>query len=295
MNTMIIEQEFEYVKPGSLFEALDILAQTNNVKIYAGGTDLIVKLKTSGINMDAMMDINGIPELSELTASGGNGLVIGSAVKLSRIEKHPAVKSNYSALFEALMSMASVSVRNMGTLGGNLANASPAADTAGPVICYKGILELMSRSGIREVPAEDFFISSGVSAIRPDELLTRIKLPAVNKNTGAKFIKTGRVKSDIAKVSFTVVIEREGSKIKSCRAAAGSAAAKPVYLRTVSESLKGRIMTRELITETVDRIAGIIEPIDDQRTTAEYRKELIKVIAADAFSKAWSLSGGKLI
>lgn len=296
MNTRVIEQEFVYSKPKTLTEALEILAGRENVKVYAGGTDLIVKLKTSSeIKMDLMVDINGIPGLNEIASFGDRGsLIIGSTAKLSQIEKYTAVRTDYTALYEALVSMASVSVRNMGTLGGNFANASPAADTAGPVICYNGIVELRSREGVREVPAEDFFISSGISVIRPGELITAIILPALKDNTGAKFIKFGRVKADIAKVSFSVVIERDGNKIKSCRTAMGAVAAKPLYIQSISESLAGRMMTRELIQQTSEKISDFIKPIDDIRSTADYRKDITKVIVADGLEQAWKRSGGEL-
>jgi CO/xanthine dehydrogenase FAD-binding subunit len=245
--------------------------------------------------MDWMLDINGIKGLNDISLSGvDKSLSIGSTAKLSRIEKNEFVKRDYIALYEAIVSMASVSVRNMGTMGGNFANASPAADTAVPVICYGGKVELVSRQGTREISAEEFFTAPGVSRLRSDELITAIKLPAVNKNTGGKFIKLGRVKADIAKVSFCIVLEREDGTIKKCRAAMGAVAAAPLFLREIGDVLTGRKMTRNLIKETADAIADMIRPIDDIRSTAEYRKDVTRVIAADAIGQAWLQSGGEL-
>lgn len=294
MNTRIVEKEFDYVKPGSLSEALNVLTEYGNVRIYAGGTDLIIKLKTNAVTeMDWMLDINGIKGLSDIFEDK-KGLSIGSSAKLSHIEKNEAVKTNYIALYEAIASMASISVRNLGTMGGNFANASPAADTACPVICYEGTVELISKKGVREIPAEEFFIAPGVTCMRSDELITAVRLPAVNENTGAKFIKFGRVKADIAKVSFAAVLEREGRTVKKCRMAMGSVAPTPLFLRKISEDLSGKMMTQDLIKETADEISRLIDPIDDIRSTAEYRKDVTKVIVEDALEQAWKRSGGNL-
>ena len=129
----------------------------------------------------------------------------------------------------------------------------------------------------------------------PEELLTKIKLPIPAKCTGAAFIKFSRVKSDIAKISLSAVIERDGKMIKSCRIAMGSVAATPLYLKTISEEMSGKTMTIDQIEETAKKVSAYINPIDDNRTTAEYRTDTAKVIAADALMIAWKRSGGELL
>ena len=173
MNTKIIEAEYDYVKPSSLDEALDILAEKERVRIYAGGTDLIVKLKMGAdVGMDIMMDINGIDELFGVTGTEDGGLRIGAAEKIWVLETHPDIIRMYPALAKAMHLMASVSVRNMASIGGNICNASPVADTVGPCMCYGAQLELKSRKGTRLVNEEEFFLKPGVTLIRPDEILT---------------------------------------------------------------------------------------------------------------------------
>jgi len=145
MNTVYLEKEYDYVKPKTLAEALEILEDKKNVKIFAGGTDLIVKLKIgSPIEMDTMLDINGIEELKKVS-SDKDGITIGAAEKISVLEKNEDIITRFPALYEAFISMASISLRNMATLIGNLCNASPGADTAGPVICYDGSLLIKSK------------------------------------------------------------------------------------------------------------------------------------------------------
>ena len=162
MNTRFLEPEFDYLRPVTLKEALEILAERKNVKVLAGGTDLIVKMKMGLVPViDYMMDINGIPELNENKVDSEKGLSIGATARLSHIERDSRVLKAYIALKEALEAMASISIRNMATIGGNFCNASPVADTVGPVICYRGIVELSSKQGIRTVSAEEFFYRSG--------------------------------------------------------------------------------------------------------------------------------------
>ncbi|MEN6621702.1 MAG: xanthine dehydrogenase family protein subunit M, partial [Smithella sp.] len=290
-----LESEFDYLKPDGLGAALDLLAEKKNVKILAGGTDLIVKMKMDAVpNIDFIMDINGIPELKKIETDPEKALVIGATAKMSHVEKDNRVIETYEALKEALYLVASISIRNMATIGGNFCNASPVADSVGPVICYKGSVQLASKKGIRNIPAEDFFVAPGISVKNEDELLTTILLPEPKKDTGAAFIKFGRVKSDIAKISLTVVLERSDETILSCRLAMGSVAATPLYLKDISEELTGKVMTEALIEETAQRISMFIKPINDIRSTAEYRTDMAKIIAEDALKKAWERSGGKL-
>lgn len=294
MNTKFLEKEFDYVKPATLGEALDILAGHRDVKVFAGGTDLIVKLKAGApVDMDIMMDINGIGALFGVEA-GKEGVRIGAAEKISALEKREELQRDYIALCEAFHAMASVSVRNMATLGGNFCNASPVADAACAVLAYDGSVVLARKGGTRTVRAEEFFLAPGVSVMERDELLTDILLPAPKPDTGATYVKLSRVKSDIAKLSHCVVLERAGEKIAACRITMGAVAAKPLYLREISEELRGKVMSEALAKETAERISAFIRPIDDNRTTAAYRTEVAKVVARDAILEAWKRSGGKL-
>ena len=214
MNTRIIEAEYDYVKPSSLDEALDILAEKERVRIYAGGTDLIVKLKMGAdVGMDIMMDINGIDELFGVTGTEDGGLRIGAAEKIWVLETHPDIIRMYPALAKAMHLMASVSVRNMASIGGNICNASPVADTVGPCMCYGACVELRNKKGVRTVDATEFFLKPGVTVMEADEILTAIILPAPQKDTGAGFIKMARVRPDIAKVSISSTEENRNSLI----------------------------------------------------------------------------------
>ena len=296
MNTKVIEAEYDYVKPASLDEALDILAEKENVKIYAGGTDLLVKLKMGAdLGMDIMMDINGIDELFGIEKTADGGLRINAAEKIWVLETNETVREMYPILSEAMHLMASVSVRNMASIGGNFCNASPVADTVGPCMCYGAQVELKSKKGTRMIDATEFFLKPGVTLIEPDEMLTAIVLPAPQENTGAAFTKMARVRPDIAKISISCAIVRDGDTVKSCRMAMGSVAPKPLFLGDIASELDGRKMTDELIEETAQKVHDFVKPIGDHGTTAEYRKEMAHLVAKEILEKAWKNSGGELV
>ena len=294
MNTRFLEAEFDYVKPSTLEEALKILSGKKLVRIFAGGTDLIVKMKMGTMPLDIMMDINAIPELFGVKETEDGGAWIGAAEKLTVLEKSEKLLKDYPALVESIHAMASVSVRNMGTLGGNFINASPVADATACCLAYDASVILEKKGSRRVVRAEEFFLAPGKTVMEKDEMLTGILLPPVKKNTGAVYSKLSRVKSDIAKLSVCVVLDRKGKKIGNARITMSAVAARPLYVKEISEGMAGKEVTADMILQTAADIAAFIKPIDDNRTTAEYRKDVTKVVARDAITEAWKRSGGKL-
>ena len=296
MNTRIIEAEYDYLLPASLNEALALLAERQGVKVMAGGTDLIIKLKTGALpDLQTMLDIKQLPDLDYARLDDNGDFHIGPLTKLSRLEKEPQVMDTYPALATALHLMAAISVRNMGTMAGNICNASPVADSVIPAICYNAVLTLQSRDrGSRTVAIEDFFLAPGVSVMEKDELLVDIMLPAPQAHTGASFIKKTRVRPDIAKLNIGVKLVRDGNRIVDCRIAMGAIAARPYFFRELSAALTGQTMSQRLVDETAAAIAAQIRPINDNRTTAEYRTVITEVVAADALREAWHQAGGEL-
>ncbi len=292
MNTRIIPVEYNYVAPQTLAEALNLLAKKKDVAVMAGGTDLVVKLKTGAeTEMKTMLDIKRIPELEGITVNA-DSVAVGATTKLADIEDNEVIKEKYVALYEALKAMAAIAVRHMGTIGGNFANASPVADTAGPVMVYGGTVKLVSAKGERTVPATEFFKGPGVSAKEYDELITEITLPVPPANSGAAFTKKTRVKADISKVSNTIYLEREGNKISALKIAMGAVAATPIMLNDVAAKYVGKEGTEATFAAIAADAAAAIKPIDDVRSTAEYRKMVAKVIIADNLALAWKRAGG---
>ena len=297
INTKFVEAEYDYVKPASLDEALDILAdKKEKAKIYAGGTDLLVHLKMGkGGDMEIMLDINGIDELFGVTKTDDGKVRIGGAEKIWVLETHPVIKELYPALSKAMSLMASISVRNMASIGGNFCNASPVADTVGPCMCYNGQVELTSKRGVRLVDATEFFVGPGRTVIEPDEILSAIILPVPAENTGAAFTKISRVRPDIAKISYTCVIARDGDKVDTCRIAMGTVAPTPKFFGEISSELDGKKMTAELIADTAEKLTAAIKPRKKSRSsTPEYKKAMTRLMATEGLEAAWKASGGEL-
>ena len=295
MNTRILDKQFTYTAPVNLPEAAAILNQNKEVKILAGGTDLIVKLKTGAdIPMKTMMDIKRINGICGVKEDKDGSLIIGAATKLSALEKDARIIKNYPALEDALKAMASISVRNMGTIGGNLANASPAADTAGPCLIYQGKVKLFSVAGERLVDINNFFTGPGKTIMKEDEMIIEVIIPTATRNSGSAFIKKTRVKPDISKISVSAYLERNGDNIELCHLAMGSVAATPLVFPEIAAKMVGQKAGLDLFQSVGKELANIIKPISDNRSTAEYRKDITAVIACDALQIAWQRSGGVL-
>ena len=293
MSTRLLTNEFEYVAPNSLYEALDLLSVNDSVKILAGGTDLLVKLKADvNIPFSILMDTKNISEL-DFVAENKDGLEIGALAKLSDVEKNPLI-AKYHALRDALPLMASVAVRNMGTIGGNIANASPAADTACPMMVYDGVVRLASANKKRDVPLHDFFKGPGESDRKSDEMIVSFQLASAKANSGSCFIKKTRVKPDISKISVTAYVERDGDTIAACKLAMGSVAATPLFMNEIALSAVTKTASKELFKILANTVADTIKPIDDNRSTAEYRQEISRVLVVEALETAWTRAGGIL-
>ena len=287
-NTKILAQEFEYLAPKTLDEALDLLEKykDKNIKILAGGTDLLVKMKTINLKVNYLMNVKNISELNFVDTE--QGLRIGAATPLSHIIKEEKVKVKYSALYEGIMSIAAPAIRNMGTMAGNLGNASPAADTVPPLIAYGAELKLQSKRGEHTVLVEDLITGVGKTIMKPNELITEIIIPEINKNTGSAFLKKSRVKADLSKINLAIYLEREGNICKDCKIVFGSVAIKVLRAEKTEELLKGQIINSELINKVAEEVSSEIKPIDDIRSTAEYRIAMSKQMLKDGLELAWA-------
>lgn len=293
-NTKILAQEFEYLTPKTLNEALSLLEKykDKSARVLAGGTDLLVKMKTIDLKTDYLINIKNIPELNFIDTS--DGLKIGAAVSLSHIERIGKVKEGYPALYEGIKSMAAIAVRNMGTIAGNICNASPAADTVPSLIAYGAEIKLVSKRGERTILVEDFIIGVGKTVIEDDEIITQVNIPEMNKNSGSAFSKKGRVKADIAKINLAVYLERENNICKDCKIVLGSVAVKAIRAKEAEGLLKGQTVNTSLMDKIAKKASEEIKPIDDIRSSVEYRTEIARVMVEDTVRIAWKRAGGEL-
>ena len=294
-NTRIIPIEFEYFEPKSLSEALELLDKFGKEgRILAGGTDLIVQMKIRRKTPKYVINIKKIPGLAFIRMDD-DGLRIGAATKLRALEKSGVVRRYYQALYEAIKSMASVQIRNMGTIGGNLCNASPAADTAPPLMIYEAKLKLISKKGERLVPVTKFFKGPGITVCEPNELLLEIIIPKPpTERFGSKFIKIARTSMDLAKVNVAVAIKLSDDmkSIEDVKIALGSVAPTPIRAYSAEDFLKGKEFIEENVEKAAEIASAETKPITDVRSTAWYRKEVSKVIVRDALIEAYRRAKG---
>jgi carbon-monoxide dehydrogenase medium subunit len=298
-NTRLIAADFTYHRPARLEEALRLLADLAGARVLAGGTDLLIQIKTGEAKPEAVVQVLDLPELGVFTAGPGpGGLTIGAAVPLYKLEEEPLLASRYTALHEAVRALASVQIRTMATLGGNLCNASPSADTAGPLMVLGAEAEIagLQRGEVvtRRVEMAKFFTGPGATVLKPGELLAALRVPEPPSDSGSAFIKLGRVTLDMAKVSASAYLQRFGNKVRAVRLAIGGAAPRPVRAPAVEKALSGSVFSRAAVEKAVASVQESISPIDDIRSTAEYRRLMAPVVLRDAILAAWRRAGGEV-
>ena len=292
VNTRIIAQEFEVLAPETLGDAVDLLDRYGQeAKILAGGTDLLLQIKQEKLTPGHLINITKIPELNQVREDGG--LRIGAAAKLSHVRAYCSKTEKYKALFEAISVLGKPQVWNMGTIGGNLCNASPAADTAPPLLVFNGRVNLQSKKGERTIGLEDFFTGVNKTAIAPGELMTEIRLDPVADASGNAFVKMARVGADISKITCAVSVDREGDVCSGCRIAFGAVAPVPMRAKGAEAILTGQKIEESLIERAGQAAAEEISPIDDVRSTAEYRRTVASILFQDTFRKAWRRASGE--
>jgi CO/xanthine dehydrogenase FAD-binding subunit len=295
-NTRLIPAEFTYHRPAGLAEALALLAAHPGARVLAGGTDLLIQIKTGEVKPAALVQVLDVPELARLQTSGG--LSVGCAVPLYRLEEEPLLAERYTALHEAVRALASVQVRTMATLGGNLCNASPSADTAGPLIVLGAEIQIAGlahgRPAHRRVPLSGFFTGPGSTVMKPGEIAVALHVPEPPAPSGSAFLKLGRVKLDMAKVSASAYLERAGGCVQSVRLAIGGAAPTPVRAAAVEKALTGAAFSRAAVEKAAAEVQESISPIDDVRSTAEYRRRMAPLLLRDAILTAWRRAGGEV-
>lgn len=283
---------FQYFRPESLGEAVALLAEREGRLPVAGATDVWVGLQAKKLTPSALVALGRIPELKGLREDGG-GLILGATVTHGEIEDSTAVWTRFPALHRACSSVGSRQVRNVGTVGGNLCNAAPSADSAVPLLLYDAVCVVRGTKGVRPIPVEEFFLGPGRNALAPGELLTEIRVPALQGPTYGDYWKLTRRKAvelPILGVGARVTLDGEGS-VRLARIALGVAGPTPVRVREAEALLEGRPLTRESAEAAADAAAGSAQVRDSWRGKAWYRREMIRVLIPRVLERAGALGG----
>jgi CO/xanthine dehydrogenase FAD-binding subunit len=281
---------FEYQAPRSLKQALEILDHHGEeARVLAGGTDLIVQMKQGTVHPACIVDVKKIPELNVLDWKPEDGLHIGAAVPISRFLAFPVVWDKFNILAQACSGIGSMQIRNRATLGGNISNAAPSADSAPPLLCLGAKAVMASSKGLRAIPLEDFFLAPGETARNNRELLVKIVVPTPGSLSAGCYVKHGtREKMDIAVagVASFLSLSTQDRKLKAVRIALGAVGPRPMRASQAEVVLTKNLLNREGIEAAAVQAAKEAEPISDLRSSAEYRRELVKVLTRRTLNKA---------
>ena len=284
-------QRFDYLAPKNLKEAFEMMSDHPEAIPLAGGTDLLVQMKEGHRSVRALLSLKRIPEVHQFAQNGR--LTFGSAVTVGQIAANQQIQLDYTALARGAGLIGSVQIRNMATVGGNLCNAAPSADTAPPLLVLGAQAVIASAQGERTIPLEAFFLGPGQTALQAGELLKEIVVPKPSALSGSFYVRhTPRARMDIAVVGVAaaVTLDKDG-KIADGRLALGAVAPVPMRATQAEALLRGQVGTDDLLHEAGATAAREAQPIDDLRASAEYRRHLVNVLTQRALHGA--LAGAK--
>ena len=282
---------FEYLAPKTVAEACSLLSQYGKAaQIIAGGTDLLVKMKDKELAPQYVVGLKGIANLDYIDYNDRDGLRIGALTTNESISGSAVIKDRFGLLSKAAATIGTPQIRNMGTIGGNLCNAAPSADTAPPLIALGAKVKLVSSKGKRIVPLEEFFTGPGKTVLQTDELLAEILVPKPSPGTRGIYLKLfPRGAVDIAAVGVAALLTLGQDGIcKDARIVLGAVAPTPMRATRAEAKIKGKPGKNGVIEEAAEIAAEESRPISDVRCSADYRREMVKVLTRRVLTQCFS-------
>jgi carbon-monoxide dehydrogenase medium subunit len=272
---------FEYLEPKSVHDAARYLAEYGTrARILAGGTDLMVQMEIGRHTPEAIVYLGRIPELRQITWDRADGLTVGATATLREVENHPAVVEHFPALARGAREVGSVQIRNLGTLAGNVCNASPSADTAPALLAYDAAVEIADASGGRRIVAiDDFWKGPGITELQEGEMVASVRLPAPLAGLRSFYQKLSvRKAMDLAMVGLAITLLPRGGGAERVRIALGAVGPTPFRAGEAEATVeRGGIAA---IPEAAALAEAAASPINDQRASAAYRREMVRVLTA---------------
>lgn len=292
-------KEIQYAAAGSIDEAVGLLAaRGDRAKILAGGTDILVQLREGLRDADLIVDIKKIPELMEVKYDAAGGLTLGASVPCYRIYRDAKIAAAYPALADSARIIGGWQIQSRGSIGGNLCNSSPAADSIPSLIALDAQAVIAGADGRRTVPVAEFCTAPGRNVLKRGELLAAIKFPPVAKHEGSRYLRfIPRNEMDIAVVGAAawVRLNAKGDTIEAARLALAAVAPTPLAATDVGAWLAGKPATQATFDEAGAKARQLAKPISDMRGPAEYRTHLIGVMVARALAGAVERARGVAI
>ncbi len=273
---------FEIAEPTTVSEVVEPVDGERS-RVLAGGVDLVLKMRLRQIVPETVVSLERVPDLNHVAANGD--LRIGAMATLRQVELDPAVRERWPLLWEAVAAGSSKQTKAMGTLVGNLCVGTPASDIAPALYALGATIEIVGASGARQVPIGEFFLDVGKTAVGPHEMVTSVIVPDASGSKGA-FVKLGKSADDIAKINAAVCVRIEDGACVDAKIGLGSVAPTPIGAAQAEAVLVGAKLSEATIAEAAVAAAEAAKPISDLRSTAEYRREMVRVLVKDALARA---------
>lgn len=285
----MIPSAFEYFTPSSVSEAVSLLSTyRDDAKLLAGGHSLIPLMKLRLAQPKYVIDLSRITELTSIRDEG-DAIVVGALARHHAVETSDVIRQKCPVLAEAAGKIGDVQVRNMGTLGGSLAHADPAADYPAAILALEARMHLVGPRGERTVAAEDFFVDLLTTALEPDELLVSVRVPVVKSRTGTAYIKIPQKASGFALCGVAAVVTVDQNNVcQDVAVGITGVAAKAYRAKAVEVLLRGQKMESQTLADAAAKAAEGVDPLEDIHATAEYRAHLARVCCRRALQLALS-------
>ncbi len=283
-------KNFDYLEPKTVTEACALLKQHGGeAKVFAGGAHLTILMKQGLLEPKSLINIKKIPELKGIRYDATVGLTIGALVTHRELETSALVKEKFSVLCEAEREVANIRVRNMGTVGGNLASGEPLTDLAQIFIALDGKAKIAGPSGQRVIAVEELFLDFYTTSLAEDEILTQVVLPPLPAHSGIDYIRfssSSVVDKPSVGVAVRLTLDSVGETIQAARIVLGCVGATPVRARKAEALLIGKKLTAELVQEAGSTASQECSPTSDLRGSEQYKRAIVGTLVKRALAKA---------
>lgn len=267
---------FEFYEPTTLAEASRLFAQ-EHTQLLAGGTDIVIGMKALTETPQSVISLQKIPGLAGITTEADNSISVGAMTKVRDVELSAAIQQHHTALAEGAAEIGSIQIRNLATIGGNIAHASPAADTVAGLLVTDAQVDIASADGERTVPIDELFTGPGQTVLVPGEIITRFRLPS--PTSGSHYIKHKiREVMDLAFIGVAAAVNLDNGVITDARIGLAAVAPTPIRATEAENLLTGNELTPELLAQAGEAAAAAASPISDLRCSAEHRREMVDVL-----------------
>ena len=275
---------FEFFEPTTLAEASRLFAQ-EHAQLLAGGTDLVIGMKALTETPQSVISLQKIPGLAGVTTGADNSITIGAMTKAREVELSVDIQKHHTALAEGAAEIGSIQIRNLATIGGNIAHASPAADTVAGLLVADAHVDIASADGERSVPIDELFTGPGQTVLVPGEIIARFRLSS--PTSGSHYIKHKiREVMDLAFIGVAAAINLDNGTITDARIGLAAVAPTPIRATEAENLLRGNELTAELLEQAGEAAAAAASPISDLRCSAEHRREMVDVLTRRALQEA---------